>query len=476
MLKPVRITLYAIGGVIGTLLLVAFILIQVVDANTYKAELEAAISDLLGMEIAIDGRLRMGLLPGFHIALEDVHLRNRGTEVIAAEAVNVGVELLPLLANKVRIENIHLSRPRIYVELGADGKFNFEKADKDPEEIVPALALAHISVSSGIFRYLDKKAEQEFTAEDFELHVSDLLLTERKRGELLKHLSLTAKLACRQAKTKNIVLSDLTFSIQGQDGVFDVGPIAMRVFGGTGAGSVHAEFVHAVPSYHVRYSLSQFHIDEFLRILAPETVAHGSMDFSLNLAMQGKHVNDMKQTAHGDASLQGENLTLTGIDLDKEFARFESSQRFNLVDVGAFFFAGPAALAITKGYSFASMLKGSGGSSNIRRVVSRWNIERGVAHAGDVALATNENRIALKGDLDFVHEQFDDVTMALIDDHGCPRVRQKIRGPFRKPVVEKPNVLVSIAGPAIKLLKQAKDIISGAECQVFYSGSVAPPK
>jgi len=35
------------------------------------------------------------------------------------------------------------------------------------------------------------------------------------------------------------------------------------------------------------------------------------------------------------------NLTLNGRDLDQELSRFESSQHFNLVDVGAFFFAGP---------------------------------------------------------------------------------------------------------------------------------------
>jgi len=200
------------------------------------------------------------------------------------------------------------------------------------------------------------------------------------------------------------------------------------------------------------------------------------MDFSANLSMQGKTVNEMIQTVEGQISLRGENLTLNGSDLDREFARFESSQTFSLVDAGAFFFVGPLGLAATKGYDFAGIFRGSEGSSEIRTLVSDWKVEHGVAQAQDVAMATNQNRIALIGKLDFVNEQFDDMTMALVDAQGCAMVLQKIRGSFRKPVVEKPGVLKSLAGPALKLLKKGRDIFPGGECEVFYAGSVAPPK
>jgi AsmA protein len=68
------------------------------------------------------------------------------------------------------------------------------------------------------------------------------------------------------------------------------------------------------------------------------------------------------------------------------------------------------------------------------------------------------------------------VTIALIDTRGCARVQQKIRGPFRKPVVEKPSVLMSLAGPALNLLKQTKDLFTGGKCEVFYTGLVPAPK
>jgi len=68
----------------------------------------------------------------------------------------------------------------------------------------------------------------------------------------------------------------------------------------------------------------------------------------------------------------GESLTLDGVDSTATFSRYEASQNFNLVDVGALFIAGPFGPLITKGYDFGSLFVGSGGSSRIRVLVSGW--------------------------------------------------------------------------------------------------------
>jgi AsmA protein len=68
------------------------------------------------------------------------------------------------------------------------------------------------------------------------------------------------------------------------------------------------------------------------------------------------------------------------------------------------------------------------------------------------------------------------VSLTLLDSKGCAKVEQKISGPFQKPVVEQPNILMALAGPALKLLKKGRDILPGGECEVIYAGSVAPPR
>jgi len=313
------------------------------------------------------------------------------------------------------------------------------------------------------------------TADRLALGVENLAVRGDGKADLLRRISFSGTAGIGEVRTEDLAVSDLKSAVAGKDGVLDLNPVTMLLFGGEGSGSLRADFSGSVPQYHVRYSLSKFRIEEFLKALSPKKAAEGSMDFSASLSMRGKTASERKRTADGEVSLRGENLTLDGVDLDRTFSRYEASQSFNLVDVGVFFIAGPFAPLITKGYTFASLFQGSGGSSRIRAVVSDWEVERGIARAKDVAMATNENRIALRGSLDFVNERFNDVTMAVVDGKGCATVRQKIRGPFRKPEVEKVSVLQSVAGPALKLLKQAKKLLGG-RCEVFYAGSVAPPK
>jgi AsmA protein len=466
---------YTIGALIGLLVLVAVALFLFLDVNAYKPRFEVAVSEALGLEVKVGGRLGIGFFPNLLVTLEDVHIRNRGADVATARKARIGIDFRTLLHQGVQIEQIALEHPSISIEKGRDGKFNFEKPEAARVPL-PNLNLARVSFSHGTLLYTDKQSGEGFEAGDCSMDVSRLQLTERARPGAMKNLSLAAEFACGELRTKDYAASDLKFSVAGQRGVFDLKPLTTRVFAGQGAGSIRADFTGAVPLYHVRYSISQLQIGEFLKTLSPQKLAEGSMDFSADLSMQGEAVNELRQTAQGQISLRGKNLILNGRDLDREFARYESSQKFNLVDVGAYFLIGPLGLVVTKGYNFARIFQGSEGRSEIRTFVSDWKVDHGVALAQDVAMATNENRVALQGGLDFVNDRYSGVTMALIDAKGCAKVRQKISGTFQKPVIENPNTLKSLTGPVLRLLKKVKNLFPGGECEVFYAGSVAPPK
>ncbi len=475
MSKTLKAIAYAIGALIGLLVLAAIALSLFLDINAYKPRLEAAASDITGMEVSVKGRLGIGFFPGLRVTLEDVHIRNRGTELVTARKARIGVDFLALLDKDVRIKTIVLEQPNLSIERDRDGRFNFQKSE-EPRGPLPDLNLAKMTVSDGTLRYRDRQSGKGFEAAECSLDVSRLQLSNRDRPGIMKNLSLAAEVVCGAVRTKEYAASDLKFTLAGQRGIFDVKPLTMRAYSGQGAGNIRGDYTGAVPRYQVSYTLSQFHLDAFLKPMSRKQVPEGSVDLSANLSMQGKTIKKMKQTMQGQVSLRGKDLILKGRDLDEEFARFESSQTFNLIDMGAFFFAGPVGLAVTKGYDFASVLQGSEGRSVIRTLVSDWKVERGVARSQDVAMATNKNRVALQGGLDFVNERFDDVTVALIDDKGCIRAQQTIRGAFKKPVVENPSTLKALSGPVVKLLKQVGRLFPGGECEVFYAGSVAPPK
>jgi uncharacterized protein involved in outer membrane biogenesis len=473
MSKSPKLILLATGGLVGALILIAVVVLLILGVNA-KRRVQTLLSDALEMEVKVGGRLDIGFFPSFHITMENVQIRNRGSEIASVGQANLGIELLPLLHKDIRMDSIGLRHVRISVERQRDGSFNFERRT-ELKRTFPPTDVARVSLSDATLLYTDQQSGKALEADSCDLDVHHPRLSKKKSAALVKRLSFTAVLACGEISTQDLVLSEVKCSIDGKEGVFDLNPVTMRVFAGQGSGNIRADLSGSVPDYHVHYFLSKFHLAEFFKTLSPRNVGDGPMDFSTNLSMKGKTTDEMVRSVSGEAFLHAHDLTLKIGDIDKQLSRYESSQSFNLVDVGALFFAGPLGLAVTKGYNFASIFQNSAGSSQIRTLVSKWNIERGVAQAKDVAMATKENRIALKGGLDFVNDRFKEVTVAVIDARGCAEVEQKIRGSFSKPEVEKPSILTSLAGPARKLLRQAKGLF-GWHCDVFYAGSVAPPR
>lgn len=466
-------SLFFVGGLLGLFVLVAVTACWLVDVDAYKPRLEAAASDALGLTVRIGGRLGIEFFPSLRVTLEDVHIRNRGTDLLSVDEARVKIALLPLLHKEVRIRAIALKGAVISIERDRDGRFNFEKAG-ETTGVLPDMDMTNVSVVDGTLRYADRQSGEGLDAGGCLLHAHRLWLSGGESTGLWKNLSVAADVSCREVRTRNFTVSDLALSVQGNSGVLHFKPVTMRIFGGQGSGSARVDLSANIPHVRVDYALSRFRIERLLKALLPEKVAEGSMDLAVNLSMQGKTALELKQTTKGEASLRGDNLTLEGRDLDRDISRYASSQNFNLVDVGAVFFAGPLGLAVTKGYNFANLFAGKGGSSRIGTFVSDWRVKRGVAQAKDVALATNKTRIALRGGIDFVNDEFADVIVAVIDARGCATMRQRIRGPFQKPVVE--NVLKSAAGSALKRLKQTRDFMRGESCDVFYAGSVAPPQ
>lgn len=471
MSKSLKITGVLGSAIIGLAVIAAIALLRLLDMDAYKARFEEAASDTMAMEVSVAGHLRIGFLPSLHVTLEDVHIRSRGTEVARASEARIGIAGFPLLRREIRIKSLLLEQPNISIERDQDGRYNFGKSalarEPSTDLIVPEIAF-----SDGTLRYVDRQSGEEFEADDCSLVVHQLHRSSSEHPGIIRDLAGAATFGCGEVRTKSYVVSALKFSATGQHGVFEVEPFTMTVFDGYGKASIRADFTGDVPLYNVRYELAQFRVERFLENLSAHSAAEGSMDFSAHLSMRGGTVHDLTQSMQGRITLRGNDLILNGYDLDPAFARYESSQTFNLVDLGALFFAGPVGLAITKGYNFAGILQGTDGRSAIRVLVSDWDVDRGVARSLDVAMATDRNRVALQGGLDFVNERFEHVTVALLDERGCIRAQQAIHGSFRQPVIEKPSTISALTGPVADLLGRLGRLFQNGECDVFYAGSV----
>lgn len=475
MSRPLLKRLLIAAGAVVLLVLVAATVMSFLDLRQVRSRIESTATDVLGLTVRIGGRVRVSLLPALHFTLEDVGvLGESGAPVASVARARLWVSPFPLLLGQFRLRRLEFSQPGISIVRSAGGGLNVERLKK-ASSLLGALDGATLEISSGMLTYRDSTSDGGFEATGCELRSGRIRLPKGGTAGGWRQLAADARIACAELRGGGFVVSALSATARAKDGRFAFDPVTLRLFGGRGTGSLHADVSGPVPAYQVRLALPNFRVEEFLASLSPERAAEGAMDFTASLTMQGATRGQLVETSAGTISLRGADLQLVGHDLDRELSRFESSQGFNLVDVGAVFLAGPLGLAVTKGYNFASLFRGSGGESRIGLLVSDWTIEGGVARATDVALATLKHRIAMRGGLDLVHGRFADVTVAVVDERGCATMRQEVRGPFASPRIEKPKVLRSLAGPVVKLVRQTRALLPAGPCEAFYSGSVAVP-
>jgi len=142
-----------VGGIFAALLLsvsaLAAYVVFVLDPNDYKDELTAVVKDKTDMDLLLTGDLAWQLYPSVGIRLGETTFSDpdQAEPLLAVESASVSVELMPLLAGQVNIDEVLLDGARIrFVQL-ADGKTNWDRLieklkSEDKEDDSGAVKLA----------------------------------------------------------------------------------------------------------------------------------------------------------------------------------------------------------------------------------------------------------------------------------------------------------------------------------------------
>ncbi len=304
------------------------------------------------------------------------------------------------------------------------------------------------------------------------LLASDLKWDTDKHDNLLATLNASIDLTVDKLVTDYFTVDDLEQRISIIDGVFQLNTEKARFFSKAGKGEYILAPFAEVPYYKIKYDVKQFEVNEMLTNFLSDTVISGTMDFYMDISMEGETSDDILSSLNGELILYGEDLILYGIDLDGIIKKFKRSQNFNLVDLGAVMFAGPVGLALTKGGAYASILVDNyGESSPVREIVSDWEFKNGNVLLRDVAFSTNDSRVAAKGWLDFPKDSLD-ISFAVIDKKGCNIIGQNLYGTIKDPEKSNIKVIATLLAPVTNLLELAL----GIDCDPFYEGRIKHPE
>jgi uncharacterized protein involved in outer membrane biogenesis len=470
-------TLMIAGGVVLLILIAAIVAVLLFDINSYKSKIETAVSGATGLDVTINGNMGLSFFP-FGISAKNVHVTNRGDEILSLESLKLGVKLMPLLKKQLEVTDCVFVKPILTIVKDVEGKFNFEHIEEKSTkgQSGTAFSLNNLKLSKGAMVYLNKKMGVKAELKEINLAIRDISLPDTSEN-IIKNVSFTGNFDCKEVLYNNLRIENFKAPIKADKGVFSLKPLTMDAFGGKGEGDVTVDESALDSVYGINVKVTKLDFEKVEEYFNTKKMIGGKGDFSAFLTVNEGGHRSLMSSLDGTFALQGDNLVTHTVDLDKVFSKYETSQQFDLFDVGAFFIVGPLGPVALRGYRYGDVYYHTqGGKGTITRFISHWKIKNGEADSVDCALATHHNRVALKGKLNLVNERFDNVTVAILDEKGCARFKQNISGPFASPSVGAVSTVESFAGPIFDLYRKAKRIVQAGKCEVFYNGSVQQPR
>lgn len=121
--------IWIVVTVLVVLLLAAINIVLLMPPTGYaKQKIVAGVKEATGLDVKIDGPVSLRLIPSVALRMDAVELSNPATPglpLLAAKAVEVRADALPLLRGSRAIDRVRLIEPRIALSVDKDGKPNW---------------------------------------------------------------------------------------------------------------------------------------------------------------------------------------------------------------------------------------------------------------------------------------------------------------------------------------------------------------
>jgi len=117
------------GALLAILLATALVAPSLIDWNAYRPQLVAAVKEATGRDLAVDGGVRLALLPAPELSAKELRLSSvpgaAEPDMARLKELEVRVALLPLLSGTIKVESVRLIEPTIVLEELKDGRNNW---------------------------------------------------------------------------------------------------------------------------------------------------------------------------------------------------------------------------------------------------------------------------------------------------------------------------------------------------------------
>jgi len=151
------------GGVF-LVLLIALALFVAFGLHTLKGPISRAVTSATGRELSIEGNLKpiwSWVHPRFRAERVSFANPDWASEdlMFQADALEVSVELAPLLIGRVVLPEVHLERPVVNLEMDEDGRKNWVLNNQQQKEGGSRIAIHALTLDHGELHYIDAGRE-----------------------------------------------------------------------------------------------------------------------------------------------------------------------------------------------------------------------------------------------------------------------------------------------------------------------------
>jgi len=450
--------------------------------RNFRPQLENILSSETGYHTEIKGALALKLFPGVSFIVNDLRVINNETYLVRVEKAEITVNGQKLFNSVFEITGLTLEKPQVFFDYDTTGMFNFEKPDKkqNGRPVKSAekrqIALNHLLINNGRLIYFDYQHGDTLIATGINLNSEEVNITGSLRKLNAKSINFSGPVTIGSVTLNNLRLDSIHWKMDMRAGKMAVLTHSDHYFEGNQKGRVLIDFTKKPLLVNIQSRIEGLDIGEFMEAAHLNEVFFGNLDYDVNISFNTFNWTRALSSMKGGIKITGKKMLLQGISLDEKILEYKKTRKFDASGLTALFTSGPFGAVFAKNIHFVPLAsEDSVAIENIGRLVANWKITDGIARATDVAFTTEKYRFAVTGDIDLVHDSFNDLTITLVNKFGCPVLGTKMNGPFESPELET-DAKVSIWAVHIDTFWKDMATSTRKSCKSIYSGNVKHPE
>jgi hypothetical protein len=284
-------------------------------------------------------------------------------------------------------------------------------------------------------------------------------------------------LQARRIKHRKGALKSLTFVVVRRGNLLLLEDALAQIEDSTLSAEGEVELRGSIAPWRLRLAGEGVRLSPLMEWFGAPFQVQGNLELSADLRATGFDPKQLPKSLDGRVQMDAADVDVEGIDLDKLLTHLEYTQDGGLLDIAAYALAGPAGPLLVTTSDYMNLIDSAKarGESRLLRVRSDLKIENGTVRVQDVAMATPNHRLAVKGSFSTDPNGPLDLQIATLEPSGCPIYLENVGGTVTAPTISEASLLVNTLGRPVQSVISVLDEIVPLSCgEPFYTGAIKP--